>query len=668
MHELPLLKEILILLAVAIFTSLISHRLKLPKIVGYILGGMAIGPYAIGLIQEKELVDVMAEIGIVLLLFTIGIEFSISEIKKVGARGLAVSLTQVILTTLTVMGIAHYGFDFSLVHASFFGFVIALSSTAIVLRLYMDGGQMESPQGRLVLCTLLTQDMAIVPMVLFMQIFGQGGATSFTEVGSAFGLAIVAVLAIIVTAYYVVPLFLHQVVYLKSPEVLTMAGIVVCMGTAWISSHFGLSLALGAFIAGIVISESEYCHQITASVLPFRDIFNSIFFISIGMLIRLDSLIAQWLPIIILTLLIILLKSFLMTMIVFIMRYPLRIALIVGLGLAQVGEFSFVLLKLGSDYNLVDPFIYQRFLSAIVLSMILTPLFIKLAPKIASKLPDMMSGREEALSEITDQNASVINHVIIAGYGLMGQKLAAVLNKTGISYVILDLNHENIKKARKEGHTAYYGDASYPEVLKSLGITAAKVMVFALSDPAGTRRGTKIAKELNPHLHIIVRTKYMGEISNLSELGADQVVPEEFETSVEIFSRVLKEYKVPGNIIQNQIDMVRLEGYSMLRGMSLPMEKLTHISSLFAASVSENFYVEPGSPVIGKTLKELNIRGAGGANIIAVARGDVTKTNPPANFALKEEDILILLGSHAEIYVALDILQGKEKEEDAVAP
>lgn len=661
MHDFPLLKDIIILLSASILTSIFSHRIKVPSIVGFIIGGVIIGPFGIGLISEVELVNVMAEIGVVLLLFTIGIEFSIEEIKKIGARGLGAAVMQIMATIAAAYGLATL-LHIPAVESLFFGFVVTLSSTAIVIRLYTDRGEMNSPVGRLSLGTLLTQDMAIVPMVLFIQIFGGEGGTSLLEVGSALGIALVAVVGIILAAYYIVPLFLHQIVRLKSPEVLTMAGIFICLGTAWTSSHFGLSLALGAFIAGIVISESEYSHQITASVLPFRDIFNSIFFISIGMLIRLDNLLLQWMPILILTALIILFKTLIISFVFLLTRYPARLAFTIGLGLAQVGEFSFVLLKIGEDLGVISQLKYQLFLSSTVLSMILTPLLVLVAPRLASRLPDITPKKWKKLDEATMGGSSVINHVIIAGYGLMGQHLANVLNKTGIAYIVVDINNENVRKAKAEGHMAFYGDTSYGEVLKSVGITAAKVMVFCISDPVGTRRGITIARELNPDMHVIVRTKYMGEIADLIELGASQVIPEEFETSVEIFSRVLKEYKIPGNIIQNQVDMIRLEGYSMLRGLSIPMEKITQISSVLAASVSENFYVEEGSAVAGRSIRELNIRGAGGASIIAVVKGAKTRTNPPANYVIECGDILVLLGSHAEIANALAILNSTKED------
>jgi len=657
MHELPILKDIVILLSTAILTSIIFQRIKIPTIVGYILGGIVIGPYGIGLIEDKEFVDVMAEIGVVLLLFTIGIEFSISEILRVGRRGLLSALMQVIVTTLVVAGLS-MGFNLPLVQSFFFGFIITLSSTAIVLRVYMDKGEMGSLHGRLTLGVLLTQDMAIIPMVLFLEVFG-GGDISLIEVGKAFGVAIAATSGIILAAYYLVPRFLHQIVHLKSPEALTMASIFVCLGTAWISSYFGLSLALGAFIAGIVLSESEYSHQVTASVLPFRDIFNGVFFLSIGMLIRTDHLLSQFMPVLILTSLVILLKLTLVTAIIFIMRYPLRIAFVIGMSLAQIGEFSFVLLKLGKEQGFIDQVMYQPLLSSIVLSMILTPLLIRYSAPLAQKLPNIMPRKGEDLAEINERSSSAINHVIIAGYGLMGELLATVLKKTGISYIILDINNDNVKRAKKEGHIAYYGDTSYQEVLRSVGITAAKLMVFAISDPVGTRRGIKIAREINPKLHIIVRTKYMGELSDLIELGADQVIPEEFETSVEIFSRVLQEYRVPGNIIENQINMVRLEGYSMLRGVSLPMEKMSRISAMLAASVSESFYIDQESPALNKSIREVNIRDAGGASIIAVVRGDKTRTNPPPSYVIEDKDILILLGSHSEIAIAKQILSGE---------
>lgn len=659
MHELPLLKDIVILLAASILTSLFFYRLKLPTIIGFILGGIVIGPFGIGLINEIELIDVMAEIGVVLLLFTIGIEFSVPDLMKIGARGLAVAIFQIVITALAIFIMLRF-LDMPAVESIFLGFVIALSSTAIVLRLYTDRGEMESQQGKLSLGILLTQDVAIVPIVLFIQIFSAKGDASLMEVGKAFGIVIMAVAAIIITAYYIVPVFLHQVVNLKSPEILTMASILVCLGTAWVSSNFGLSLALGAFIAGMVISESEYSHQITASILPFRDIFNSIFFISIGMLIRPDQLLVQWIPVLLFTLFIVFFKSIVTAAIIYLMRYPLRIAFIVGLSLAQIGEFSFVLLQIGQERQLIDETLYQIFLSSIVLSMILAPLLIKIAPHVSSRLPNLVPRKGEELAEMHLRTSSVINHVIIAGYGLMGRLLAKVLMKTGVPYIILDLNNDNVKKARADGHTAYFGDTSYAEVLRSSGITSAKVMVFAISDPVGTRRGIKIAKELNPNLHIIVRTKYMGEIGALLALGADQVIPEEFETSVEIFARVLKEYGAPSNIIQNQVDLVRLEGYSMLRGISLPMEKMTEISALLAKSVTDSYFVEEESSAADRTIRELNLRGRGGATIIAVVSDSTTKTNPTPDYVIQKGDILVFLGSHAEIAYTKKILQERD--------
>jgi len=655
LHELPLLRDIVILLFASIVTSLVFYRLKVPTIIGFILGGIVIGPYGTGLIHEKELVDVMAEIGVVLLLFSIGIEFSLSEIKGIGIRGLAAALAQVLLTTFAVAGIATL-FGLPLIVAFFIGFVITLSSTAIVLKIYMASGEIDAPHGRLALGTLLTQDMAIVPMVLFIQIFGVGGTPSFLEVSRTLGLSVVAIFGIIIAAYYIFPLFLRNVVKLNSSEVFTMAGMLICLGTAWASAHFGLSLALGAFIAGIVISESEYNHQTTATILPFRDIFNSIFFISIGMLIKVEVLFEQWLPVLIMTFTIIALKSMIITAVTALLRYPLRIGFVAAMGLAQVGEFSFVLLKIGEGQQLIEKELYQLLLSSIVLSMVLTPLLIKIAPLIAEKMRGFGPQIEETEEMLGGRSASAINHVIIAGYGVAGQHLANVLKKTGIPYVIIDINHENIKKAAKNGHDAHYGDASYPEVLKSIGGSVAKVLVLAISDPAVTRRAIKIARQVNPKLHIIVRTQFMGEISALTELGADQVIPEEFETSIEIFSRVLKEYKTPANIIQNQIDMIRLEGYAMLRGSSLNMEKITELTSFLSASVSETFFVRPESPADGKTIRELHLRKESGASIIAIASRGQTKSNPSPDYLIHHGDILVLLGSHAEIASAIELL------------
>jgi len=353
---------------------------------------------------------------------------------------------------------------------------------------------------------------------------------------------------------------------------------------------------------------------------------------------------------------IIILKILLVVAIGVILRYPLRLSIIAGMGLAQIGEFSFVLMKMGEDYGLLPPALYQEMLAAAVLTMAATPFLIHLSYITAHKIAYFLGVR--AVRPDIGRVPTISDHVIIVGYGLNGQNLARVLKETGIRHIILDMNWERIKYARKDGHKAVFGDSGNIEILKKLHIEKARMMVVAISDPATTRRTVKIAREANEGIYILVRTHYTSEVEELYKLGANQVIPEEFETSVEIFSRVLKEYHVPGNIIQNQIDMVRHEGYAMFRTPSIPREKLMEISSILSASVTETFFVSRGSHLIGKTLAEVDLREKSGVMVLAIVRKAATRANPPADFTIAEGDILAIIGSHAEIEMAMQVLKG----------
>ncbi|HBR17125.1 MAG: hypothetical protein A3G39_04165 [Deltaproteobacteria bacterium RIFCSPLOWO2_12_FULL_43_16] len=654
MEGIPLLRDIIVLMGISVPIIIIFHRLGMPTVVGFLATGVIIGPHGFKLITEIGTVELLAQIGVVLLLFTIGLELSFAKLKNVGREAIVGGGLQIIFTTAIVIVIARI-FDQPFPHAILFGFIIAQSSTAIILKILSDRGEIDSSYGRLSMGIVIVQDIAVVPMVILLQHMGKvEGITSLAIIKTLFTAGL-AVSIILVAAYFLVPRILYQVVRLRNREVFIITALFLCLGIAWLTSKAGLSLAIGAFIAGLVISESEYSHQIVAEVLPFRDVFSSLFFISIGMLLEFNYFLTHLSYIFPMACAIIILKAFIVIGIGQMLRYPFRLAIIVAIGLSNIGEFSFVLMKTGEEYGLLNKEMYQTFIAASILTMIAIPILFERSQRIALKLAHVFKTKELPSAESGPKGLS--NHVIIAGYGLNGRNTATVLKATGIEYIILDMHADRISKAKKEKHKALFGDISHPEILKRAGIKKARIVVFAISDPVATRMALKAARDINPTIYTIVRTRYIGEVEALYKLGANQVISEEFETSVEIFARVLGEYHIPTNIIQNQIDIIRHEGYAMLRGLSLPKERLMELSTLFAASITSTFLVTEDSPAVNKTLAELDLRKKTGTTIIVIVRGNKATTSLSADFRINAGDVLVLLGGHAELDKAMGMLK-----------
>lgn len=652
-QEITILRELIIILAVSLPITYLFHRAKLPALVGFLITGVLIGPYGAAIITETRVVERLADIGVVLLLFTVGLEFSITDIMRSGRQLLLGGGTQVVLTIAAVTGIALL-FHYPLPQAVFFGFLASLSSTAIVLKMYSDRTELDSAHGKLATGILLFQDIAVVPMMLMLPVLGEAsaqGAVTPLSVFISLGKAVLGLIGVYFTARQIVPFLLHQVIRLRNREMFFLLVVLLCLGTAWITYSLGLSLALGAFLAGIIIAESEYSHHIVVEIMPFRDYFASIFFISIGMLLQTGYFSAHWVLLIIMTLLFILLKAGLVSVTATLLRYPIRSSLLAGLGLAQIGEFSFLLAQQGSAQHLMKEDIFQLFINTSILTMLATPFLIQAAPWITRYLPEIASGAEDK-----KDFCALTGHTVIAGYGLNGQNLAKTLKATHIPYVVLEVNADTIRRARADGEPIIYADITRKEVLLRAGVDCAKVIVFAISDNAATLLAVRLAREINPAIFILIRTRYAADVEELYNVGADQVIPEEFETSIEIFSRVLHEYHIPGNIIANQIQLVRFGGYKMLRGISLDQENLGRVAALFAGSTVDNIQLSPGAPAVGKTLRELDIRKNTGATVIAIAREGEANTNPGPDFLLQPDDIVVLIGGHANLDQAVNLL------------
>jgi len=655
--EFGLLKDIVLLLGLALFTLLLFRQFKIPSIIGFLATGIIAGPHALGFVNNIHEVEQMAEIGVVLLLFTIGIEFSLKELLRIRqlvlwGGGLQVGLTIGVITLVSVLA------GFTPAQSVFFGFLVSLSSTAILMKLLMDAGEMDTPHGKAALGILIFQDLCVVPLMLFVPFLG-GAGNGIADVALVSAKAVAVVVVAHFGARFAVPWIFSQVVRTRSRELFILTIIFIGFGTAWLTAQAGLSLALGAFIAGLAISESEYSHQVMGDIIPFRDAFISLFFISVGMLLNPVSVLTNPLTIIAIVVSIVVVKLVVSVGAILVLRFPARAALTSGLILAQVGEFAFVLSHSGMKYGLLTETTYQLFLASSVTTMALTPLYLKVAPAFAdtvsSILPRLLPAfllKGTRTTGVSHDRFPMEAHVIIIGYGVNGKNVARVLVGNGIPYLAIEANHLTVRSERKKGIKIIFGDASRPEILEHAHIKKARIMVVAISDAAATRRIVSQARSMNRNIHLIVRTRYITEMEPLYALGANEVIPEEFETSIEIFSRVLRNYLVPHDRIEECIGEIRKDSYQMFRSMSRRNSHAVGISSYLAGTELMTCRVQEGSAADGSVLRDGLVRGRSGATILVIKRGDEVVSNPDPVWELHSDDIVLLLGNSQQLSVA----------------
>ncbi len=651
MHPIPFLREFVVILAAAVVVVLGCHRLRIPPVVGLLLTGLVIGPSGLRLVADRHIVDIFAEIGIIFLLFTIGLEFSLDRLREV-RRAFFGGGTGQAAASVALVALAGVWAGLGAGRSIFLGFLVALSSTAVVLKLYAERGDLDTPHGKLVIGILLFQDFLTVPMLLLVPILSGAVEASILTVVLRFAVGTVLVTAAFLAARHLMPRLLHAIVRTRVREAFVLGALLLCLGTGLVTESFGFSVALGAFLAGVVIAESAYSHQVVAEVSPFRDVFNSVFFISVGMLLDV-SVALQHLPLVLaLVAGILVLKTMVTFAVVRLLGYPSRTASLVGLGLAQVGEFSFVVASAGAAAGLLAGEEMQYFLAASILSLAVTPALVKAGPGLAARLFRGEGAAREPAPEALRQ------HVVIVGFGVNGRNLARVLRETGIRYRVLELDGELVRRALAAGEPVVYGDATRRDILEHCGVGKASVMVFGISDADALRRGIRLAREMNPALHILVRTRRVAEIDDLYRQGASEVIAQEFETSIEVFNRVLRHYHVPRNIVEAQEKLLRAERYEALRSTARAATVPERVLRFLAAGTTDVFFVDQGSPTERRTLDELRVRETTGANVIAVVRGERSHTNPAGDFELEAGDSVVLVGSHAEIRRAFDLLAG----------
>ena len=672
-HEFTIRRELALLAGLSLAVNLVLRRLRVPPVIGFLLTGILIGPAALGLVHEPETVSALAEIGVVLLLFAIGLEFSVADLRKLGRRVFVAGALQVIGTAagatviLLLLGATP-------ARAVFFGLLVAPSSTALVFRLLTDRGELQAPHGRLLTGMLLFQDLAVVPMVLLVPALAAWGNPSVSGAGLGIGGsagaemaggALEVVLRGLITAALVgvaflaarraVPWLVERSARTKSRETFLSAVLLVVVGSAWLSQAAGLSLALGAFLAGLVLAESAHRSQIHADILPFRDTFLSLFFISIGMLLSPRTVLEHPLEVAAVTAGMVAWKLVAAALAGRYSGHPWRVAFAAALGVAHLGEFSFVLSQAATPVGLLPAPFDQFFLAGAVFSMMLTPWFVSSAPRWSLAVEMRLRSLRE-VSHLpgsphaeTPQSQLLRDHVVIAGFGLNGRNLARVMRAVHIAHVVVDMDSEAIAAAAADGSGGIVGNVTQPEIQKQVGITRARVLVLALSDPFASRHAARVARQLAPHVFTLVRTRSIEEIDALYEAGANLVIPEEFETSIEIFTAVLREYHVPTNVVDAQVMLLRQERYSLLRGRRLPQNVIEQLDAILTQGTTEAVVVLHHSPVVGQVLWETGLLDEEHVKLIAIVRGGNVFKDIDPQLEIRIGDTLVITGDHGSI-------------------
>ncbi|MDH3889574.1 MAG: cation:proton antiporter [candidate division Zixibacteria bacterium] len=559
MSELAYLRDLVIILSFGVIIVTLFHRLRLPSIAGFIFSGLLVGPHGFGFISDAHQIEVLAEIGVALLLFGIGLELSLDKLRRLWRLIVVGGALQVGLTVCAAYAIART-FEIPGQSALFIGFVLALSSTAIVMRGLQQRGELDAPHGRLILGILVSQDFSVVPMMLAIPILVGDDIPASVYLNTMLR-AVGIIIAVLAAALLIVPRILRFVARTRQRQLFILTVFLICIGTAWLITWSGASLAIGAFLAGLVVAGSEYRHQALADLIAFREVFASVFFVSIGMLLA-PSLIVENIVLVLALLMAILIGKAVITFVAArLLRMPLRVCLMTAVALAQVGEFSFVLLFSVQGSDLIDKNLESSLVSAAILSMFVTPFAMSFGPRLAAglgKLPRLRRLLDVDVAEnATASVGGMRDHVIVGGYGFAGRELTKALRDHEVPLVVVDINIDNVKKASQEGAIAFFGDITSQSVLAKLGAECAGELVLLVNDPKAAEQAVRVARRLAPNLHIVVRTHYLLDIEPIISAGANQVVPSEREAAVEVTSLVLNRHQIDNRRIADLSNRIR---------------------------------------------------------------------------------------------------------------
>ncbi|WP_298610590.1 monovalent cation:proton antiporter family protein [uncultured Thiothrix sp.] len=663
-HSTNLLQGILLLLVMSVASVAAFRTFKLPPILGYLLVGALSSENALGWLPENNSIEFMAEVGVVFLLFAIGLEFSVSQFMAMRRTVLGLGGLQMVFSTLIGFILLNY------LNVSWQGAIVAagamaLSSTAIVVKQLTDQGEMHERHGQLALGILLFQDIAVVPFIIAIPLLSNNTEADpdfIVMALHAFGNMLVLAI-MLVTAHYVLRPLFQKVANAQSVELFNITVLLVALTSAWVTQSLGMSLALGAFLAGMMLSETEYKHQIETEIRPFRDILMGLFFITVGAKLNLAVLPELWLSILWLLLGIVVFKAVLIGGLVRLFGNNKGIAVRTGLVLAQGGEFGFALLSLALSYGLLTADEVQADLAAIVISMAIAPLIIRSNDKVTRKLlsDSYLRQRYKDAHAFRQEVKEIDNHVIICGYRRVGQGLARLLEEQGVPYLGLELDSKIVTEAWEAGESVYYADASRTEILMAAGIQRARLVVITVVDTEIAKEITEAARKKNKNIPIVVRARDDTYLEALVKLGATEVLPESLEASVMVARRVLEKLELPNEEIEQVVGRIRIEGYKQLKSFfhGTP-QKATSKSETFLHSI----VLLETDKAVGKRIADLNLASMG-ITLKALKRGEIRGDQPSPDMILQADDTLIIEGKADRFKEIEKKIHGERKEKEA---
>lgn len=640
-----LLKDIILILFLAILIILILSKFRIPPVIGFLLTGVIIGPTALQLVDSISDIEVLAEIGIILLMFTIGLEFSLEKIRKIFKDFLLFGGLQVAISWL-VFSFLLYWYGLVMHQALLGGFILALSSTAIVLKLLQEKDDLNSPSGLKMTGILLFQDAVIIPALILLPLISQFREAQTSPIVTKILLAFGSVILVFIVSKAVLPNIFKLIFKVRLPDLLLVTVFVFLFGLTILAHQLGLSMAMGAFIVGIAISDSDYAHQINTDIIPFRHIFNSIFFISIGMFVNISFLLSHFTQVLSITLIIIVIKFVIILAIFVVTKHPLNTGVMTAFGLAHIGEFSFILLKVAQENTLFDQDIHQILLSSAILSMFSIPLALNIGKKISR------SERLKKGLQISEQSKPLTNHTIIAGFGVNGQNIAKILKLLDFPYTIIEMNPATVKKYKSLGESIHFGNIDREQNMKLIGISKASLLVIAINDMEATRRTVKLARRLNSSLRIIVRANYITQVETMYKFGADLVLSQDMETSLIFIHHILKFYHMPDHITRIQTNLLRKKHYQFFYKQETREEWKIAISDNIEQD-NELFFISPHSRFVDKKLESLDPFHYDGTEIIGVIRKTEVLSKPLGDLIIEKYDTIIFSGNHQKVFEAM---------------
>ncbi len=653
------LKDIVIIFALSTLVNFLFTKIKIPTLIGYMLTGIIAGPHFSGIINSPHEIDLMAEIGIVLLLFTVGLEFSLNHLLKIRRIVFLGGALQLIITVFVISIIARF-YHMSWTSAVFIGIITALSSTAVVLKLLQERSEITSNYGRSVLGILIFQDIILVPLLLFIPVLGGGNYIQPHQLLILLLKTAFIVGLVFIGNKWLIPRVLHAIALTKNQELFLMSILLICLSVALLTSQLGMSLAFGAFLAGLMISESEYSHNAFGHLIPFRDTFTSFFFVSIGMLLDLNFVYENYLLVITTVILVLFLKTFVAGGTAFVLGHTFRGTVMVGMALSQVGEFSFILAKEGIEYSIINHYIYQMFLSVAIITMSISPFMIMISRPLAGlllklPLPQFLVDGLFPLNQI--EVPELKNHLVFIGKDSRALSLSVMAKYMNLPYISIVFDPATVRKRLQKGETVIYGDAVNEPILMLAHIDKAEIIVISIGNLITSMAIIEKVRHLNKHAYILVRTQQVHDINKLYQLGASQVIPEEFETAIELFKRILTKKLIPQRKINTTIAKIRDDHYGIFlekeEGLDpLVLKELPNIEIIV-------YQVDEDSSITGKSLQEIRLRRVYGVTLIAILRDAALIENPDPEVVFMEGDNLYLMGKSEQIANALGLFSKK---------